>query len=170
MRGYIHLYTGNGKGKTTAALGLAMRASGAGKSIFIAQFVKGKPYSEHEAIKHLPEITIMQFGLDCFIINNPTEKDIKAAQTGFNYVKKISEENKHDIIILDEITIALHYKLIDINDVLQFLKNKYSQTEIILTGRFAPDKLIDAADLVTEMKEIKHYYNNGVEARKGIES
>ncbi len=168
-KGYIHLYTGNGKGKTTAALGLALRAVGAGKTVFIGQFVKGMHYSELESVKALKEITIKQYGLDCFIKKNPTQNDIDAALKGFTEIQAIVNAKKFDIVILDEICIALYYKLIPISNLLELISNKPFETEIVLTGRHAPDELIEIADLVTEMNEIKHYYNVGIEARKGIE-
>lgn len=169
MSGYIHLYTGNGKGKTTAALGLALRAAGAGKSIFIAQFVKGMHYSELDALKRFPEIELKQYGLDCFIVNEPTPKDIDAARKGLSEVTAIIAENKYDMVILDELCIALYYQLFDIRDMLALLRSKPDEMEIIMTGRYAPPELYDAADLVTEMTEIKHYYKKGIKARKGIE-
>ncbi|MHC1705145.1 MAG: cob(I)yrinic acid a,c-diamide adenosyltransferase [Tenuifilaceae bacterium] len=170
QRGYIHLYTGNGKGKTTAALGLALRAIGAGQQVFIAQFVKGMPYSEILSIKkYLPGITLLQYGLDCFIVNEPTDKDIEAARKGLLEVSEIIASNLYDMVILDEICIALYYKLFSLNEVIDLLKSKPEPTELVLTGRYAPAQLIEIADLVTEMKEIKHYYNQGIEARKGIE-
>ncbi len=169
MKGYIHLYTGNGKGKTTAAFGLALRAAGAGKRVFIAQFVKGMHYAEIDAIKRLPEIELKQYGLDCFIVNEPTQHDIEAARKGLNEISLIIAENKTDLLILDEICIALHYHLFDIEEVVALLKNKPQEMEIVMTGRYAPPQLYEMADLVTEMTEIKHYYNQGVEARKGIE-
>jgi cob(I)alamin adenosyltransferase len=167
--GYIHLYTGNGKGKTTAAIGLAVRAVGAGKKVFIGQFVKGMHYAELESLKRFPEIVIRQYGLDCFIKNKPTQKDIDAARNGLSEVKSIIEKNMFDMVILDEVCIALYYKLFGTDEVLALLKGKPTEMEIILTGRYALEEIIEAADLVTEMKEIKHYYNNGIEARKGIE-
>jgi len=169
MSGYIHLYTGNGKGKTTAALGLALRAVGTGKRIFIAQFVKGMHYAELEALKRFPEIELKQYGLDCFIINQPTQNDIDAAQKGLDDVSVIITQNKSDIVILDEICIALFYHLFEIDQVLAVLKTKPAEMEIVLTGRYAPPELYEIADLVTEMTEIKHYYRKGIEARKGIE-
>ncbi len=170
MNGYIHLYTGNGKGKTTAAFGMALRAIGAAKKVFIAQFVKGMPYSEIESVrKYLPDIKLKQFGLDCFIKNKPTEKDIEAAKKGLNEVAKIITENEFEIVILDEACIALYYNLFSIKEFIDILKQKPDTMEIIITGRNAPQELIDFCDLVTDMKEIKHYYNQGVEARKGIE-
>ncbi len=168
-KGYIHLYTGNGKGKTTAAMGLALRAAGAGKKIFIAQFVKGMHYSELDSVKNIPSIELQQFGLDCFIKCEPTQQDIDAAKNGFKIVAKKILQNKYDFVILDEICIALYYKLLNIDEVVKLLKNKPLEMEIVLTGRYAPEELYEIADLVTEMKEIKHYFHIGVEARKGIE-
>jgi len=169
MKGYIHLYTGNGKGKTTAALGLALRAAGAGKKVFIAQFVKGMHYAELDALKRFPEIALRQYGLDCFIVNKPTQNDIDAAQKGLSDVSEIIVQDKFGMVILDEICIALHYHLFEIEQVITVLKNKPPETEIILTGRYAPPELYAIADLVTEMTEIKHYFNIGIKARKGIE-
>ncbi|MDX9848558.1 MAG: cob(I)yrinic acid a,c-diamide adenosyltransferase [Tenuifilaceae bacterium] len=168
-KGYIHLYTGNGKGKTTAAIGLAIRAVGAGKRVFIGQFVKGMPYAELDALIRFPEIEIKQFGLDCFIKNKPTQNDIEAAREGLSEIKFVIKKNLYHLVILDEICIALYYNLFEVDDVLALLKSKPSTMEIVLTGRYATQELIDAADLVTEMKVIKHYYNIGVDARKGIE-
>ncbi len=169
MSGYIHLYTGNGKGKTTAALGLTLRAAGAGMSVFIAQFVKGMRYSEINALSRFPEIVVKQYGLDCFIKNQPTQNDIDTAQKGFAEVASIITSAKFNLVILDEICIALHYHLVEIEQVMDLLKNKPVEMEIILTGRYAPDELYEIADLVTDMTEIKHYYTIGIKARKGIE-
>jgi len=169
IKGYIHLYTGNGKGKTTAAIGLAIRAVGAGKRVFIAQFVKGMHYSELDTLKRIPEIDIRQYGLDCFIKNKPTQKDIDAARTGLAEVAKVLSKKGFDVVILDEICIALHYHLVEDEEVLNLLKAKPEEMEIILTGRYASKAMYKIADLVTEMNEIKHYYNDGVQARKGIE-
>lgn len=169
MSGFIHLYTGNGKGKTTAALGLALRAVGAGKTVFIAQFVKGMHYSEMEALKNIPKIVLKQFGLDCFIKNTPSQKDVDAAQSGLMEVSNLISKNTFDMIILDEICIALYYHLFKIDEVLTLLKTKPPEMEIVMTGRYAPPELYEAADLITEMTEIKHYYHKGIEARIGIE-
>ena len=169
-KGYIQVYTGNGKGKTTAALGLALRAVGAGKKVFFAQFIKGKPYSEIEAVeKFVPGITIKQYGLGCFIVENPTEADIQAAQTGLAEVAGILKSGDNDVVVLDEATIALYYQLFSIDEFLDIVKKKNPETEVVVTGRYAPPELIKMADLVTEMKEVKHYYTKGIEARKGIE-
>jgi len=169
-KGYIQVYTGNGKGKTTAALGLALRAAGAGKKIFFAQFVKGRVYSEIKAVKkYIPEIVIKQYGLKSFILNTPTDKDIDAARKGLSEVSRIIEEGLYDMIILDEASIAIYFNLFTVSELIAVIKNKKPGTEIVITGRNAPAELIEIADLVTEMKEIKHYYTKGVIARKGIE-
>jgi len=169
MKGYIHLYTGNGKGKTTAAIGLAVRAAGAGKKVYIAQFVKGMHYSELNSVEQVKGITLKQYGRKCFIEKTPSKEDVEAAQKGLKDIAIIIAEKTYDMLILDEVTIALYYKLISINAVLTLIKSKPAEMELILTGRRAPDKLYDIADLITEMKEIKHYYNLGIEAREGIE-
>ncbi|WP_038557223.1 cob(I)yrinic acid a,c-diamide adenosyltransferase [Draconibacterium orientale] len=169
-KGYTQVYTGNGKGKTTAAFGLALRAVGAGKKVFFAQFVKRKIYAEIEAVnKFLPDITIKQYGLGCFIVKNPTQKDIDAAQKGLAEVTEIIQSGQYDVVILDEANIALYYELFPVKSLLETIRKKPENTELIITGRYAPQEIIDIADLVTEMKEIKHYYQNGVNARKGIE-
>lgn len=170
MAGYIQVYTGNGKGKTTAAIGLSIRAVGAGKKVFFAQFVKGLPYSEIEIIQNkISEITLKQYGLGCFIEKEPTKADIESAQKGLLEVKNLIQSGDYEVIVLDEVNIALFFKLFTIDDLIKVLELRNSDTEIILTGRYAPDEIIAIADLVTEMNEIKHYYNSGIEARKGIE-
>jgi cob(I)alamin adenosyltransferase len=169
-KGYIHVYTGNGKGKTTAALGLALRASGAGKKIFFAQFIKGRIYSEITAInKLIPNITLKQYGRKCFIVDSPDEKDILCAREGLSAIKEIIKSGDYDMVILDEATIAIYYNLFSVRELTDIIKEKDKKTELIVTGRYAPPELIGIADLVTEMKEIKHYYNKGIKARKGIE-
>ncbi len=170
MQGLVQVYTGNGKGKTTAALGLALRAVGAGLKVFIAQFVKGMEYSELKAIRErFPEITIRQYGRDCFIINKPTEDDVKLAQNGLTEARKIIQTGNYDIVILDEANIAVYYQLFTIDDLLKIIRMKPQHVEIIITGRKAHPRLIESADLVTDMREIKHYYQAGIKARKGIE-
>ena len=168
--GYIQVYTGNGKGKTTAALGLALRAAGAGKKIFFAQFVKGRMYSETEAVKkYIPGIEMKQYGLESFILNKPADKDIDAARKGLSEVTGIIEEGRYDMIILDEACIAVYFNFFTASELIAAIKKKKPETEIVITGRNAPAELVEIADLVTEMKEIKHYYTRGVKARKGIE-
>ena len=170
MNGYIQVYTGNGKGKTTAAFGQALRAEGAGLKVFIGQFVKGKTYNENVAIaKYLKNITVKQFGLGCFIVNTPTEADISAARKGLEEMRKIIQNGNYDVVIMDEVNIALCYKLFEIDELIELMKSKPNHVELILTGRYAPQEIIDIADLVTEMKEVKHYYQDGIQAREGIE-
>ena len=171
MKGYIQVYTGNGKGKTTAALGLALRAAGAGLKVYFAQFIKGMDYSELHSIKKLSEnITLKQYGRECFIYKEPDEDDIKAARRGFDEVSQIISKGTHEIVVLDEINIAIYYKLISVEEILELINTKPENVELVLTGRNVDKRIIERADLVTEMKEIKHYYRKGVNARKGIES
>ncbi|OPL13191.1 MAG: cob(I)yrinic acid a,c-diamide adenosyltransferase [delta proteobacterium ML8_D] len=170
MKGYIHVFTGNGKGKTTAALGMAMRAAGAGMNVFIGQFVKGMPYAEHQVLDKLaPRITYRRYGLDCFIVNRPTPADVQAARKGLEEVSGIIMAGRHQLVILDEATIALHYKLFTFTELMNPIRARPPHVEIVITGRYAPAGLIRAADLVTDMQEVKHYYQKGVEARKGFE-
>lgn len=170
-KGYIQIYTGDGKGKTTAALGLAMRAVGAGFKVYIAQFLKGMKYSEHKTIaeKFKTEITLEQFGTDKYIRGNPEPEHIEVCKRGFKRIKEVLKSGEFDVVILDEIIIVLFFKIMTIEDILEIIILKPNNVELILTGRRAPQELIDRADLVTEMKEIKHYYQKGVQARKGIE-
>ena len=170
MKGYVQIYTGTGKGKTTAAFGLALRAAGAGLKVFIAQFVKGMKYSELDSVKMLSDsISIKQYGRDCFIFKKPTEEDIRAARDGLEEIREIIRSRKYDVIILDEANIATFYDLFSVDDLLDLIHQRPEGTELIITGRNANPRIIEAADLVTEMKEIKHYYQKGVEARDGIE-
>jgi len=169
MKGYVQIYTGNGKGKTTAALGLSVRAICAGKKVFFGQFVKGMKYSELKAPEMLPGLEIRQYGRDCFIQRDPEEEDIRLAKEGLSDLREKIKSGNYDIVVMDELNIALFYKLFDIKEVLNIIREKHEKTEIVITGRYAPDELIEIADLVTEMKEIKHYYQQGVQAREGIE-
>lgn len=170
MKGYVQVYTGDGKGKTTAALGLALRASGAGLKVYIAQFVKGMKYSELNTISKLQDsITLKQYGRDCFIYKSPDTEDIKAARDGLREAKEKMLSGEYQVIILDEANIATYYSLFSVDDLLDFIRVKPDGVELLITGRRADPRVIEAADLVTEMKEIKHYYQDGVEAREGIE-
>lgn len=168
-KGYIQVYTGDGKGKTTAALGLALRAVCAGKKVYIGQFVKDMKYSEASAGKYLPGFKIEQFGRGCFFEREPSKKDIQAAEKGLEKIEEILIIGNYDIVILDEINIATYYNLVSPEQVIKVIEKKSKAIEVILTGRYASDIIIQKADLVTEMKEIKHYYNKGVIARNGIE-
>ena len=168
-RGYVQVYTGNGKGKTTASFGLALRAAGAGKRVFIGQFVKGMHYSELDIVPKLGNVEIRQYGRDCFIKKEPSESDIRCAKEGLAEMAEILKSGKYDVVIMDEANIALFYKLFSFEELKQAICNRAEGVEVIVTGRYAPQELIDMADLVTEMREIKHYYTKGVEARVGIE-
>ena len=169
MKGYIQIYTGNGKGKTTAALGLSLRAAGAGKKVFIGQFIKGMPYSELELVAQLPGVTLKQYGRGCFIEQEPTRADYAAAEKGLDELRAVLKSGDYDVVILDEANVALYFGLISFKQLEKALLERAEHVEVILTGRYAPQELIDLADLVTEMREVKHYYQQGVEARFGIE-
>ncbi|MCX7856565.1 MAG: cob(I)yrinic acid a,c-diamide adenosyltransferase [Deltaproteobacteria bacterium] len=171
-KGYVQIYTGNGKGKTTAALGLALRACGHGIKTYIGQFMKSRSYGEFRAIKLLkPYIRIERYGKKGFIHvkKEPDQLDIEFAKKGFEKAKKALLSKNYGIVVLDEIITAVFFGLISEAEVLELIKNKPDNVELVLTGRYAPQRLIDASDLVTEMKEVKHYYSKGVLARKGIE-
>ena len=170
MKGYVHVYTGDGKGKTTAAFGLALRAVGAGFKVYIAQFVKGMKYCELDAVAKFPDrITLKQYGRDCFIHHEPEQADIEAARAGYEEVMKVVESGKYDLVILDEANIATYYNLFTVEELLELIDRRAENVELVITGRKADPRVIEKADLVTEMKEIRHYYQQGVEARKGIE-
>lgn len=168
-KGYIHIYTGDGKGKTTAAFGLAVRALCAGKSVFIGQFVKSMKYNETRITEKFDKVTIEQFGNGCMLTREATEEDSRAAHEGLSRCREILSSQTYDVVILDELTIALYLGLLELDDILQLLKNKRPATELVVTGRYAPQELIDVVDLVTEMREIKHYYTQGVLSRDGID-
>lgn len=169
-RGYVQVYTGSGKGKTTAALGLALRAAGAGLKIFIAQFIKRRMCSEHRALERFKDfITIKQYGKG-LILNRPaTISDIVVARNGLEESRNIMLSRDYDIIILDEANVAVKRGLINVDALLEFIKHKPTGLELVITGRYADERILEAADLVTEMKEIKHYGKKGVKARVGIE-
>jgi cob(I)alamin adenosyltransferase len=168
-KGQIQVYTGNGKGKSTAAFGLALRMAGAGKRVFIGQFVKGMHYSELAILPKLEKITLKQYGRGCFIRKEPAQADILAAQSGLADISAILKNGEYDLVILDEANIALYFKLFSFEELKNALLNRAEHVEAVITGRYAPPELIEMADLVTEMQEIKHYYNQGIEARIGIE-
>ncbi|MCK9602875.1 MAG: cob(I)yrinic acid a,c-diamide adenosyltransferase [Candidatus Omnitrophica bacterium] len=164
----IQVYTGKGKGKTTAALGLALRAAGAGLKVYIIQFVKGKTCGEHRALKKFKNIKVEQFGRGCFV-KKINEEDKKLFKSGLLSVKKALKNKKYDLVILDEINVALKLGLLDCSELIRILKNAPRKQEVILTGRNAPCGILELADLVSEIKEVKHYFHKGVPARKGIE-
>ena len=170
--GKIQVYTGNGKGKTTAALGLALRAAGRKKKTTIIQFMKKSVYGELIAVKNLLNdyVKIEQYGLKNFHTGNTVSKEeTDAAEGGLSAAQRVIKNQEADILILDEINMALYFKLITLKDVQSLLEMKPPNMEIVLTGRNAHETIMDQADLVTEMKEIKHYYTTGLQAREGIE-
>jgi cob(I)alamin adenosyltransferase len=170
-RGLIEVYTGSGKGKTTAALGLALRASGHGLKVCIVQFMKGWPdYGELEGVKHLPTVTLRQFGRAEFVDrDNPDPDDVRMAHDALRHAGEAMESGEYDILVLDEINVALDFGLIALEEVLRLLDAKPPTLELVLTGRNAHAEIIRRADLVAEMLNIKHPFSEGVEARKGIE-
>ncbi|MEK6192818.1 MAG: cob(I)yrinic acid a,c-diamide adenosyltransferase [Deltaproteobacteria bacterium] len=170
MKGYVQVYTGNGKGKTTASLGLSLRAAGAGLKVFIAQFLKQGDYSEIRALERFSDlIRIEQYGLGRFIKGKPTEEEIQAAQKGLQEVKEAMLSGEYDVIIVEEGNVAASCGLFEVQKLLELISQKPDSLELVITGRGATPEVIEQADLVTEMKEIKHYYQEGVAARVGIE-
>jgi len=170
MKGYVQVYTGDGKGKTTAAIGLSIRAAGAGLKVFFAQFIKGMEYSEHRALERFRDlITIRQYGRNCFIKDEPEAEDVIMAKEGLSEIKEVMLSGKFQVIVLDEANVAARYNLYPVDDLLDLIRIKPADVELIITGRDADPRIIEAADLVTEMKEVKHYYQKGVSARDGIE-
>ena len=165
----IQVYTGKGKGKTTASLGLALRAAGAGLKVYLCQFIKGKVYCELKTLQKIKNIKVEQFGRGCFIKQSPAQKDIELARKGLKKIKKLIEEKKYDVFILDEINIAVKLGLLELRDVVKLLKNTPQRLELILTGRDAHPEILKLADLISEIKEVKHYFKKGIKARKGIE-
>jgi cob(I)alamin adenosyltransferase len=169
-RGYIQVYTGSGKGKTTAAIGLSLRALGAGMKVFFAQFIKGARYSEIEIISKLEGLTHKQYGLGCFLMRAPSEEDRAAARQGLEETRAAMKSGLYQLVILDEANVAASLGVIKASDLTSLAMEKPDGVELVFTGRNAPQELIDMADLVTEMREVKHYYSKGVKARRGIES
>ncbi len=170
-RAYVQVYTGDGKGKTTAALGLALRAAGAGRHVFIAQFVKGMEYSELVSLARFTDlVTVRQYGLRCFIRETPKPEDIAAAREGLRESREAIASGRWDMVILDEANIATWFKLFTVDELLETVELGAGRVEIVITGRRADPRVIARADLVTEMREVKHYYAKGVAARPGIES
>lgn len=179
-KGNLHIYTGDGKGKTTASIGLAIRAAGAGLKVAIVQFDKGfegeEFYYERKILREVENIDLYPTGTlrhqkDGSFRFNLTEEDLKEARRGLEISYKILKEKKYDLVILDEIIVSIFTKLLRLEDVLNLIKywKENCENELILTGRYAPDELIKEADLVTEMKKIKHYFDSGIKAKKGIE-
>jgi cob(I)alamin adenosyltransferase len=170
MQGYVQVYTGDGKGKTTAALGLALRSAGAGLKVFIGQFIKSAPYSEIKALERFSDqITVRQFGRGCFIRGNPCQADIDMARRALEAVKAALRSGEYDVVIADEANVAFGCKIVSESDLIALIESRPPHVELVLTGRNAPAAVIERADLVTEMKAVKHYYDKGILAREGIE-
>jgi cob(I)alamin adenosyltransferase len=169
--GLLHVYTGNGKGKTTAALGLAMRASGRGLKVLMIQFMKTEgAYGEQWAHRELPGIEIRPMGLDCLIdADEPRPEDVDKAQEGLRMARQALTSGEWDMVILDEVNVAVKWRLLTEEQVLEAVRSRAPGIEVVLTGRYAPPSFIAEADLVTEMRKLKHYYDKGVEARDGVE-
>jgi len=165
----LQIYTGTGKGKTTASLGLSLRASGAGLKVYIGQFAKKGCYSEIKILKKIKNITFEQYGRGCFINPKPTALDKKLAKAGLLKAMNAVGSKKYQLVILDEINIVLNLGILDLEDVLGIIKNAPKNIELVFTGRNAHPRIIELADLVSEIIDKKHYYKNGVKARKGIE-
>jgi cob(I)alamin adenosyltransferase len=170
VQGYVHVYTGNGKGKTTAALGLCLRAVGAGYRIYIAQFMKSGIYSELKALKRLgDQVTLEQFGSGRFVRGQPSDEDRQGALKGLRAARTAISDGGYQMVILDESLVALHQGLLTMDQIRTLIDLRPPAVELILTGRSAPPEVIAMADLVTDMREVKHYYRQGIRARDGIE-
>ena len=170
MKGFVHVYTGNGKGKTSAAMGLVLRAAGAGLSVFVSQFVKDGRSSEIIGLKRFSgQVQVAAFGTGRFLTSPPAHAEISAARRGLARVRSVLEAGAHDLVVMDEACVAVSWGLFSIEDLLSVVEAKAASTELVITGRDAPVQLIAHADLVTERRENKHYFHSGVAARRGIE-
>lgn len=170
MKGYVQIYTGDGKGKTTASLGLALRAAGAGLDVYIAQFIKSGDYSEIKALARFAErITVEQFGRGRFIKGKPAPEDVAAAQKGLQAIRSALDSGDYQVVIMEEGNVAAACGLFAVDEILDIMAGKPKDVELVITGRYADARVIEKADLVTEMKAVKHYYEAGVAARVGIE-
>lgn len=169
-RGLVHVYTGEGKGKTTAAFGLALRALGRGKRVCVTQFLKGKESGEVLALKKFSKATVRQFGREGFVdLENPSEEDRRLAQEGFKFAEEIVYNEEYDLVVLDEINLAMAANLVELQNVLKLIRGRPLGVEVVLTGRGALPEVIDTADYVTEFKKVKHPFDTGKEAREGVE-
>ena len=170
MVGYVQVYTGEGKGKTTAAMGLALRAIGAGKKIMVCQFLKGAHSSELKALEYFsPQVEVMQLGVQECLVQNLISRNASSFRREMLYLVSALSSGKYDMLIVDEINMAVLSGLFYVSDVLGLIREKPEGVELVLTGRSADPRIIEQADLVTEMHEFKHYYRRGVQAREGIE-
>ena len=170
-KGCVQVYTGDGKGKTTAALGLALRAAGAGLRVLIVQFMKSGACSEHAALARLADrITVRHCGRDAFVRGEASPEDVRLAADGLRDATESLRSGRFDVVILDEACVAVHFKLFSAAELVDAIRGRRPGTEVVVTGRRAPPELLAAADLVTEMREVRHYFAAGVPARRGIES
>lgn len=170
MTGYVQVYTGDGKGKTTAALGLALRAAGAGIKVFLARFLKTGDSSELAALDRFADlVTVRSYGRAGFIRGEPGPEDIERARAGFAEVRDAVASGAYPLVILDEVNVAVALGLIAAEEVLALIEERPGHVELVLTGRRADERIIARADLATEMREVKHYFQKGVSARKGID-
>jgi len=169
--GLIQVYTGTGKGKTTASLGLAMRACGHGLKVYMIQYMKGRiDYGELKAAEEIGGLTIEQFGRPDFVDkDNPAKEDIKLARDALARSKEVILSGKYDIVILDEVNVAIEWNLIEVGEVIDLLKKKPKEVEVVLTGRYARQEIIDLADLVSEVREVKHPFKRGMHSRVGVD-
>ena len=171
MQGFVQIYTGDGKGKTTAALGLVLRAAGAGLRVYFGQFIKNADYSEIKALARFADcITVRQFGRGCFLLTEPAPEDRAAARRALEGLSEALTSGDYDLVIADEANVAVALGLIEANDLVSLIDRRPEQVELVLTGRGAPEAVLARADLVTEMRCVRHYYDRGVLARPGIES
>ena len=170
-KGLVQVFTGNGKGKTSAALGSIVRATGHGLKVFVVFFMKGKyPYGEFSSLPKLPNVEVTSFGLRCLIGDREVDpEEVRQAELALETAREAMLSGKYDLVVLDEVNIAVYFKLIPVSDVVKLIEEKPPQVELILTGRYAEDAVTERADLVTEMTKVKHPYDKGVKARKGIE-
>ncbi|MEK7242289.1 MAG: cob(I)yrinic acid a,c-diamide adenosyltransferase [Planctomycetota bacterium] len=169
-RGTVQVYTGEGKGKTTAALGQALRAVGHGWKVIVIQFLKARQgVGEVAVARNIPNLHILQFGSGHFVCNKPTQEDHALAQQAWQTARESTLSGRYDMVILDEINVTIHYKMIAVQEVLKLVEERPPHVELILTGRYAHPRLLEVADLVSEIKAVKHPYTSGVKAREGIE-
>ena len=169
-RGYVHVYTGNGKGKTTAALGLTLRAAGAGLRVFIGQFMKTPGTSEAIALARFADrVLVRQYGSGVFLRGKPSPEDVAAARSGLDEVRAVLAAGRFDVVVADEANVASHFGLVTAEDLVSLVDIRPPHVELIFTGRKADPRLLARADLVTEMREVRHYFAAGVPARRGIE-
>jgi len=169
-RGLVMVYTGEGKGKTTAAVGQAVRALGHGWRVYMIHFMKGRDYGEHLAARRLPGLTMVKAGRDSFVNrDNPDPVDVQLAREGFRQAREAVFSGEYDLVVLDEINVAVDFRLIPLEDLLELVEQKPKELDLILTGRYAHPEIIKRADMVSEILNIKHHYDSGVESRRGIE-